>query len=312
MEKQVVRRPLSAIAMAAATVSFQAPASAQSFTKTEAILGGPSALEALLAQQKALPRQRPTFQAVLQPASYSSPRPTIVPAVLRDERPSVSPGVLNGRPDVFGTVALRVSHTPLDARWHKVEHSAVNGSAAAYATSLRGEASVERLEAVNWYVNKRVHFVDDQVRWGRADVWSTASETLNSGRGDCEDFAIAKLAMLRRAGIADKDMYLVVLRDLVRRADHAVAVVRAGGHMYVLDNGSDRLLDSESVRDYRPILTFASNATFTHGYRVHQAPVSIASAEESSITPAADTSGDHQDQRSRSASLLAFNTGLSK
>ena len=314
MEKQVAKRTISAIVLAAATVSFQAPASAQSFTKTEAILGGPSALEALLAQQKAgTPVTRPTFQAVLQPASYSNPRPTIIPAVLSDTRPAVSPGVFNGRPDVFGSVALRVGHTPLDAKWHRVEHSDIGGSAAAYAASLRGEASVERLEAVNWYVNRRVHFVDDQVRWGRADVWSTANDTLNAGKGDCEDFAIAKLAMLRRAGIADKDLYLVVLRDLVRRADHAVLVVRAGGHMYVLDNGTDRLLDSESVRDYRPILTFASNATFTHGYRVNRAPMNIASAEETSITPAADTSEPAvDDQRSRSASLLAFSTGFNK
>ena len=318
MEKSVARRSLSALALAAAAVSFQAPASAQSFTKTEAILGGPSALEALLSQQKALPTSRPTLQPALAPASYSySPvslsRPEFVQAVLRDARPAVSPGVLNGRPDVFGTVALRVGHTPLDAKWHRVEHSEVGGSAAAYATSIRGEATVERLEAVNWYVNKRVHFVDDQVRWGRADVWSTANDTLNAGKGDCEDFAIAKLAMLRRAGIADKDLYLVVLRDLVRRADHAVLVVRASGHMYVLDNGTDKLLDSESVRDYRPILTFASNATFTHGYRVNRAPMNIATADdEGAITPAADTSADADDQRSRSASLLAFSTGFNK
>ena len=321
MEKQVAKRTLSAIALATAMVSFQTPAAAQSFTKTEAILGGPSALEALLAQQNATPTPRLT----LAPASFAASRPAIVqavvrdsapaivPAVLRDTPPTVSPGVLNGRPDVFGSVALRVGHTPLDARWHKVEHSDVSGTAAKYAASLRDENSVERLEAVNWYVNKRVHFVDDQVRWGRADVWSTANETLNAGKGDCEDYAIAKLAMLRRAGIADKDLYLVVLRDLVRRADHAVAVVRAGGHMYVLDNGTDRLLDSESVHDYRPILTFASNATFTHGYRVHQAPMNIASVEEASITPAADTSEPAaDDQRSRSASLLALSTGFSK
>src|SRR6185295_16204938 len=129
-----------------------------------------------------------------------------------------------------------------------------------------------------------------------------ANETLNRGRGDCEDYAIAKLQMLRRAGIADKDLYLVVVKDLVRRADHAILVVRAAGHMYVLDNGTDELLDSESVSDYRPVLTFAAGATFTHGYRVHQAPVNIASAEEKPLTPAADTSAGADDQRSRNAS----------
>lgn len=309
MKKPVARRTLSALVLAAAAASFPAPAMADSFTKTEAILGGPSALEALLAQQSGKPAAtRPT----LQPASYSLSRSAIVPAVLRDSQPAVSPGVTNGRPDIFGSVALRVGRTPLDARWHKVEHSPVVGSAARYAEALHGKGAVEMLEAVNWYVNKRVRFVDDQVRWGRADVWSAASETLNAGKGDCEDYAIAKLAMLRRAGIAERDLYLVVLRDLVRRADHAVLVVRAGGHMYVLDNGTDELLDSEAVHDYRPILTFAAGATFTHGYRVRQAPMNVASAEESSPTPAADTSANADDQRSRSASLLAFNTGLSK
>ena len=60
----------------------------------------------------------------------------------------------------------------------------------------------------------------------------------------------------------------MIAKDLVRRADHAVLVVRAGGHMFVLDNGTDRLLDSESVSDYRPVLTFAANGAWTHGYRV--------------------------------------------
>jgi predicted transglutaminase-like cysteine proteinase len=281
----VVRRTLSAFVFAAAAASFQAPASAQS--KTEAILGGPSALDLLKAQQSGMPV---TALPAPRPASYSFSRPPLLPAVLRDTRPAVSPGVANGRPDIFGTVALRVGHTPLDARWHQVEHAPVGGVAATFAQSLRGEGAVERLEAVNWYVNKRVRFVDDSVRWGRPDVWSAANVTLNAGKGDCEDFAIAKLAMLRRAGFADKDLYLVILKDTVRRADHAVLVVRAAGHMYVLDNGTDELLDTERVQDYRPIFTFAANATFTHGYRVQAAPMNIASAEDSALTPAADTS----------------------
>ena len=309
MDKKVARRTLGALALAAAAVSVSAPAAAQSFSKSEAILGAPSALEALMAQQGGVAvGQRPAIQ----PASYSYSRPTIVPAILRVRAPEVSPGVTNGRPDVFGTVALRIGHTPLDARWHNVEHAPVTGAAATFAASQRGKDSVERLEAVNWYVNKRVHFVDDSVRWGRADVWSAANQTLNAGKGDCEDYAIAKLAMLRRAGVADKDLYLVILKDTVRRADHAVLVVRAAGHMYLLDNGTDEVLDTETVHDYRPIFTFASNATFTHGYRVHQAPVNLASAEIAPPTPAADTSGSADDQRSRNASLLAFNIGLSK
>jgi hypothetical protein len=77
----------------------------------------------------------------------------------------------------------------------------------------------------------------------------------------------------------------------------------------VLDNGTDQLLDSESVPDYRPILTFASTGTWTHGYRLQSAPMNVAANEavetREALAPAAD-------QRSWSASLLAFNTGFSK
>jgi predicted transglutaminase-like cysteine proteinase len=308
MDKKVVKRTLIVLAGATASVSLSSPAAAQSLSKTEAILGGPSALDALKAQQSGM---AVTAQFVLKPASLTYSRPQIVPAILRD-RPAISPGVANGHPDIFGSVALRVGHTPLDARWRRVAHSGVGGAAAAYSASLRGKDAFERLEAVNWYVNKRVRFTDDIRQYGRTDVWAAASETLSRGRGDCEDYAIAKLQMLRRAGIADRDLYLVVVKDLVRRADHAILVVRAAGHMYVLDNGTDELLDSESVSDYRPVITFAAaGATWTHGYRVQRAPVNIASSEKAALNPAADTA-EVSDQRSRSASLLAFNTGFNK
>ena len=133
--------------------------------------------------------------------------PVIMPAAVRF---GPSPGVANGRPDVFGSVALRVDHTPLDARWQRVEHAAVDGAAARFAEAQRGKDAVTKLEAVNWYVNKRVRFVDDQAGSGAAPTSGRRpATTLGRGRGDCEDYAIAKLQMLRRAGFADRDLYLV-------------------------------------------------------------------------------------------------------
>jgi predicted transglutaminase-like cysteine proteinase len=289
----ISRASIGLSAAAAALVSFPGAASAQSapataasllMSKTEAILGAPSALQAILAQQGAPPRA-----AAIAPASYSAPR--AVQAVVRtgDE------GIHSDRPDVFGSVALRVGHTPLDPRWHAVEHKAVTGSAVRFAQGYKGATPLKQLEAVNWYVNRRVQFEDDSRRFGRGDVWSSADETLRSGRGDCEDFAIAKMQMLRAAGFSSRDLYLVILRDTVRRADHAVLVARASGRMVVLDNGTDELLDTDRVSDYRPILTFASYGEWTHGYRIAK-PVDVAA----------------EDQRSRSASLLAFNAGFKR
>lgn len=307
MAKDFHRRTFAWLAAATAIVPAPAAAEAASepalnWAKSDSILGGaPSALQAIMVQQNGLPAPaRPS----LRPASL--PTSPLFRAVTR-EQPAVSPGVLSGRPDVFGSVALPVGTTRLNARWRRVDQAGLAGPAARYARSLGKLGAVDKLEAVNRYVNRRVRFVDDQRQYGRADVWSAAGDTLTRGRGDCEDYAIAKLQMLRRAGFADRDLYLVIVRDLVSRADHAVLVVRAAARMYVLDNGTERLLESESIHDYRPILTFAASGTWTHGYRVRSAPMEIASAEKATpLAPAAEN------QRSRSASLLAFNTGFSK
>lgn len=178
------------------------------------------------------------------------------------------------RPDVFNSVALAVGHNTLQKRWNQVSGAGVGGAAAAYASSLKGKDLMARLEGVNSYVNARVRYVNDSTQFGVADRWMTATETLSRGRGDCEDFAIAKRAMLRAAGVADRDLYLVVLKDLTRRADHAVLVVRANGRFLVLDNGTNRIVDSSSAADYKPIFSFTVGKSYTHGYRVNGAVAS--------------------------------------
>ncbi|MFL6854027.1 MAG: hypothetical protein ACJ8D3_01055, partial [Sphingomicrobium sp.] len=87
---------------------------------------------------------------------------------------------------------------------------------------------------------------------------------------------------------ADNDLYLVVLKDLSRRADHAVLVVRANGRFLVLDNGTDRIVDSSDVHDYKPMLTFTMGHAYTHGYRRDVAPMTYASNTVSAPVVLAD------------------------
>jgi len=267
-----------AFAPVAATLALlAAPAAAQTYaaapaagyfnaSKTQAILGGQSRLAAILAQQSGQPLPQP---AAVSPAGYGMP---IVPAVM----PIVRPAISIDRPDVFNSVALPITRTSLDRRWRKVSNGNVGAASAAYAASLSGRSPIERLEAINRFVNGRVRFVDDIRQYGVADHWTAAADTLRRGRGDCEDYAIAKLQLLRRAGFAEKDLYLVVLHDALRRTDHAVLVARADSRLLVLDNGTDRLIDSYEMQDYRPIFTFSGNRVWTHGYRRELPPMVIA------------------------------------
>ena len=245
-----------------------ASGSYRSMTKTDAILGGsPSALAAITSQQGG----RPLYSSFVVPAGRGA---SVQQAVANYVRQPVSAD----RPDVFNSIALSIGRSPLDARWNQVSGAGVGGNAGAFAVSLRGQDRLAQLEAVNGYVNARVRFVDDRVQFGVADRWLAPADTLTRGRGDCEDFALAKRAMLRAAGVPERDLYLVVLKDLSRRADHAVLVVRAAGRFLVLDNGTDRIVDSADVADYKPMLTFAADGrSYTHGYRRDMPPVTYAS-----------------------------------
>jgi predicted transglutaminase-like cysteine proteinase len=265
MFKAFQRPSVCRFAAALALVSTTPPAlAATGVAKSEAILGAPSQLAAILAAQQGFETPKPAVEQTLfvEAASHFSAH----------------------RPDVFGSVALAVRRTPLDRRWHRVAQHRVRGSAAAYALSLRASTELDRLDAVNRYVNDRVQFDDDSSQYGRDDVWASAGDTLRRGRGDCEDYAIAKLQMLRAAGVADRDLYLVIARDVVRRADHALLVVRADGRLHVLDNGSDLIVDAAAASDYRPIMTFSTRGAWTHGYRI-AAPVMMATATLDPVLP---------------------------
>jgi predicted transglutaminase-like cysteine proteinase len=74
------------------------------------------------------------------------------------------------------------------------------------------------------------------------------------------------MKLLEAAGVDREDMYLVIVDDLVRRADHALLVVRSGDQMLVLDNGTDQILEAGSVTDYRPVFSYSAQGTWLHGY----------------------------------------------
>jgi predicted transglutaminase-like cysteine proteinase len=173
------------------------------------------------------------------------------------------------RPDIFGSVALPIGQTPLDAKWQSASASSLSRRSGPWRPLLRsltGMARAEQIQAVNSWVNARIAFTDDARRKGRIDVWSGASDTLRRKRGDCEDYAIAKMKLLEAAGVDREDMYLVIVDDLVRRADHALLVVRSGDQMLVLDNGTDQILEAGSVTDYRPVFSYSAQGTWLHGY----------------------------------------------
>ncbi|SEH14739.1 transglutaminase-like cysteine proteinase BTLCP [Sphingopyxis sp. YR583] len=293
---------------------------------SRAILGGaPSALDRIRADQQAIAAPAVTPASPITAGLDAFPvRHTLEPA---SRTPiSFAPAPSCGTPSSFapltetaeydpsaelGTRAIPVKRTRFDDRWDHVRRAAPAGlmqSKLRSANASSGLAEQDLLARVNQWVNREIAYVNDDRNYRQRDFWATAEQTLGRGKGDCEDFAILKMQMLRAAGIDADRMKLVLLRDLAANADHAFLLVQTDAGKVVLDNVTDRLYDGSQSNSVRPVLSFSENRRWVHAYRGTQSSPNLTAipASQKSYTLALNN------QRSVSADPLTFKTGFSK
>jgi len=99
-----------------------------------------------------------------------------------------------------------------------------------------GRSGRARVGLINRAVDRAISPVSDEAQWGVPDHWSAPFETLRSGRGDCEDYAIVKYLALLEAGIPTGDLKIVVLKNAFPNEDHAVVAARVDDQWLILDN----------------------------------------------------------------------------
>jgi predicted transglutaminase-like cysteine proteinase len=179
-------------------------------------------------------------------------------------------------PGVFGSVALSMRNFPVAARWAPVYRAIVDctaGSACdrespAFAEIIKiaGDKGFrEKLSFVNSSINRLIAYRKDSVVYGKLDYWAKPSEILEHRAGDCEDFAILKMAALLRAGIPAQSMSLVVLQDRRRKFFHAVLSVSTGSGNFILDSLGNVVLRDSELPDYVPLYSFSTDRAWIHG-----------------------------------------------
>jgi predicted transglutaminase-like cysteine proteinase len=110
-----------------------------------------------------------------------------------------------------------------------------------------------RLGWINRAVNLSIRPMSDWTQYGYADFWASPLQTLSSAAGDCEDYAIVKYVALRHLGIARDDLRLLIVRDNLRQAEHAIVGVHYEGEWLILDNRTMAMLTAEQSRYYFPL-----------------------------------------------------------
>ena len=254
-------------------------------SKASAILGGSmSQLERIAAQQAAASLSATAAAQNPAPATIVGWRPepaaggmpcTGLTLPRRDEFPlgQMQRGVIANPDDYLGSRRLAVRHTAFDRQWDRVRYGGVSRAFVQQVAASRasgGAADEAMLQAVNSWTNRHVRYSDDIKLYGRSDYWAGAQATLQRGAGDCEDIAIAKMALLSELGVPRSDIFLTLARDRARNADHALLVVKRGNRYWLLDNGTDRILDASNSYDYQPIMSFSGDRKWLHGFATTQ------------------------------------------
>ncbi len=128
----------------------------------------------------------------------------------------------------------------------------------------------EKLKKVNDFFNQRIEFVDDQSVWSQADYWATPLELLARGKGDCEDYVIAKYFSLLQLHIPNERLRLIYVKAKVGSSSnpilqaHMVLAYYASpdAEPQILDNLISEIRPASRRNDLQPVFSFNNQGVF--------------------------------------------------
>lgn len=116
----------------------------------------------------------------------------------------------------------------------------------------RNKPLSDQLKVINDWANAHTYIID-QLNWGMVDYWETPYEMI-AFNGDCEDYAISKYYSLRKLGVPEESMRIIIVQDLnLGGIIHAVLGVYEGDELYILDNQIKQVMPADSIYHYKPI-----------------------------------------------------------
>jgi predicted transglutaminase-like cysteine proteinase len=170
--------------------------------------------------------------------------------------------LLGGEKKVLKTFRL----TP---KWDRVRKMLLNGSEdkssklaawIEWAKSLQPESATDRLVAINKRVNSEFRYDTDPDIWDEDDYWAEPIEAKRKGRLDCEDYAIFKLFLARTAGVDATSLAIAVGKIRSTGEFHAIMLGADGDNVYVLDNRSNYMRDTDTFSDFSIMYAVGMNA----------------------------------------------------
>lgn len=140
----------------------------------------------------------------------------------------------------------------------------------------RSQPVAEQLSRVNEFFNGRTIFQSDIEVWHQSDYWATPLELLTRGRGDCEDFAIAKYVSLMALGIPQSQLRLIYVKARIEGTSQAHMVLGyyadSNGEPQILDNLTGAIERASNRTDLTPVFSFNGEGLWAGGVKASSDP----------------------------------------
>jgi predicted transglutaminase-like cysteine proteinase len=134
------------------------------------------------------------------------------------------------------------------------------------ATQKQG-SELDKLNVVNLFFNKQIHYAEDIDVWHEVDYWATPIEALWKGQGDCEDYAIAKYFSLRRLGVPSQKLLITYVKALRLNRAHMVLTYYSTptAMPLVLDSLINEIKPASERPDLLPVYAFNGEGLWLPG-----------------------------------------------
>lgn len=146
--------------------------------------------------------------------------------------------------------------------------------------SLVNATEEQKVAEINRFFNQ-VTYATDRTVWNRDDYWASRLEFLGKGRGDCEDFAVAKYLTMVQVGVPEEKVFLTYVKAIgYPDAAHLVVTYYAapGAVPLVLDNYKTTIEPATERPDLIPVYSFTADDLYLQkqqglGKRINRKPL---------------------------------------
>ncbi len=134
---------------------------------------------------------------------------------------------------------------------------------------LKGASVMKKLNTVNTWVNY-IKYKSDKKVYGMRDYWATLYEFVGRGKGDCEDYTIAKYYILKELGIDPKRLkftYVIYKSRKGKKISHMVLSYlkvpkpKSKKDILILDNNNRKILPASKRKDIVKVVKMINGDT---------------------------------------------------